>query len=136
MNKSLIALAFATIATCGTAFAAEDRDVATVVMRDGSVTASVGGDFNSVAQGQELHEGDRLMLVDGATATLRYDNDCRIHFDNSGVHTVPDRDGCLALLPQSGGTDWAGVGKIAGGVAITAALLNAMDTVPPPPVSR
>lgn len=136
MNKSLTALALASLLAAGPAFAAEDRDVATVVEQEGSVTASTGGDFSGIAKGGQLHQGDRLMVVDGSAATLRFDNDCRIRFDQPGVFVVPDRDGCLALLQQAGAVDWAGAAKIATGVAIGALLLDSMDKIPPPPASR
>lgn len=51
------------------------------------------------------------------------------------MFVVPDRDGCAALLAQ-GGVDWAGAAKITAGVVVAAALLDSMDKVPPPPVSR
>lgn len=134
IKKPLVSLVVAAAIACTPAFAA-DRDEATVVARDGMVTASSGGSFAEVAKGQALGEGDRLMLVDGASATLRFDNGCRVHYDTPGVFVVPDRDGCAALLAQ-GGVDWAGAAKITAGVVVAAALLDSMDKVPPPPVSR
>ena len=134
MKKTLFVLALAA-ATCAPAFATE-RDQATLVAHSGAVTASTGGVFGEAGKGHVLSEGDRLMLVDKATATLRYDNGCRIHYDQPGVYVVPDREGCAALLPRTTGVDWAGAAKIATGVAVTAALLHSMDEIPPPPVSR
>ena len=132
MNKALSLLALAALAFAAPVLANDDA-VATLAAQTGQVSASrEGGEFVATAQGQRLQTDDRLMLVDGATATVRFDNGCTLEFDQPGVYTLPRE--CVAALAT--GTDWAGAAKIAAGVAVGAALLDSMDQGTHPPVSR
>ena len=131
MNKALSLLALAALAFAAPVLANDDA-VATLAAQTGQVSASSGGDFATAVQGQRLQAGDRLMLVEGASAKVRFDNGCTLEFDQPGVYTLPRE--CVAALAT--GTDWAGAAKIAAGVAVGAALLDSMDQGTHPPVSR
>ncbi len=129
MNKALSLLALATLAFAAPALAKDDT-VATLATQTGQISASrEGGEFIATAQGQRLQTDDRLMLVEGATATVRFDNGCELEFKRAGVYSIP-RD-CAAGI-----VDWRGAATIAAGVGVAAALLDSMDNIPPPPVSR
>lgn len=114
-------------------FAAEDQSVATLRVQSGDVKASAGADFNLANTGTRLQAGNRLMLGEGARAVLRYDNDCEVEYTKPGVYTI---DGDCKVGAVRTGTDWAGAGGIAAGVAVGAALLESMDKQPGPPASR
>lgn len=133
-RKSFSALALAaTVAFCGTAFAqGSNAPVAVVASQVGNVSVSSNGStFAGAATGQSLQANDRLMLVEGSAATLRFENGCTISFTKPGVYTVPSN--CQA---GATGVDWQGAAIVAGGVAVVAAVLASMDEVPPPPESR
>lgn len=105
---------------------------ATVSNPAGEVKVSTGGDFVAANSGTQVGVGHRLMLGEGARATLTYASGCRVEYTRPGVYTVDGR--CVAAVAK--GTDWAGAGAIAAGAAVGAALLANMDKVPGPPVSR
>ena len=128
MNKALSLLALVALAFAAPVLANDDA-VATLAAQTGQVSASSGGDFATAAQRQRLQAGDRLMLVEGASAKVRFDNGCTLEFKRAGVYTIP-RD-CAAGI-----VDWRGAATIAAGVGVAAALLDSMDNIPPPPVSR
>ena len=133
MKKPLSTLLFAAaVAFAGAAFAQGNDPVAILATQTGEVSVSSdGGTFTAAATGQGLQARDRLMLVEGSTATLRFDNNCTVRFDKPGVYNVPTscKVGAVAV-------DWQGAAIIAGGVGVVAAALASMDTVPAPPESR
>lgn len=125
----IIAASFAL--TASAAASAADGDVTLRVDRGGVMT-SQGGEFASAQTGKSLVEGDRLMVTEGSTATLFYDNDCKREYTVPGVYVV---EGSCRMAAVDAGTDWASAAMIAGGVAIGAAILANMDETSPP-VSR
>jgi hypothetical protein len=132
-RKSLSALVVAaTVALSGAALAQSGDPVAVLASQAGNVSVSSNGStFAGAATGQGLLANDRLMLVEGSSATLRFDDGCTVSFDKPGVYTVPSD--CKAGVV---GTDWKGAGIIATGVAVVAGVLASADNVPPPPESR
>ncbi|KAF1695294.1 hypothetical protein [Pseudoxanthomonas koreensis] len=132
-TPSLIAFAAAT-AFFSSAVLAEDATVAALAAQTGNVTLSTSGEFASVATGQRLQAGNRLMLTEGSSASLAYDNGCMINFDKPGVYTVPEE-----CKPVAGGPS---NGAIIGGVVAGAALIGLAvggggdDDDDSPPVSR
>lgn len=119
------------LATPLLASAAEDASVTLRVDR-GSVMASQGGEFVSAHSGQLLVAGERLMVSEGAIATLTYDDNCTREYSAPGVYVIEASCVKAAVL----GTDWAGAAKVAAGVAVGAALLHGMEQTDAPPVSR
>ena len=120
----IIAVSFA-LAASATASAA-DGDVTLRVDR-GSVMTSQGGEFVSAQTGKVFVEGERLMVNEGSAATVLYDNDCRREYNTPGIYVIGGN--CTAAAVT--GTDWPSAAKIAGGVAIGAAILANMDETSP-----
>ena len=113
------------------AFAAEDA-TATLRVDRGSVMASRGGEFATATSGQVLVVGERLMVAENSTATLTYDDDCTREYSAPGVYVIEAT--CVKAAAMA--VDWAGAAKIVGGVAVGAALLNNIEDIEAPPVSR
>ena len=67
-------------------------------------------------------------MNEGSAATVLYDNDCRREYTVPGVYVV---EGTCRMAAVVAGTDWASAAKIAGGVAIGAAILANMDETSP-----
>ena len=129
MNKFaslIIAVSFA-LAASATASAA-DGDVTLRVDR-GSVMTSQGGEFVSAQTGKVFVEGERLMVNEGSAATVFYDNGCRREYNTPGIYVIGGN--CTAAAVTGTGTDWPSAAKIAGGVAIGAAILANMDETSP-----
>ena len=116
---------------------AAKADQARVRVDRGEVRLSQGGEFTAVpGTVTRANTGDRLMVADGAAATVFYDGDCRRVFELPGVYTL---DGsCTAAVVDSGNmVNGTMVAAIVGGVAITAAVLSGgSDDDEAPPVSR
>lgn len=141
--RSLLAASLA-LAVFSPAFAQEGDAGATLQVNRGNVMLSQeGGEFASAASGTELRTDSRIMLAEDAVGTLVYDNGCRLTLDTPGVHAVPDREACLAMLAPSSGTgaatagavDWQSAGILFAGTVAGAAILANMgdgDPLPPP----
>ena len=124
-----------TLALAASAASAADGDITLRVDR-GSIMTSTGGEFASAQSGKVLIEGERMMVTEGASATVFYDRDCRREYTAPGVYEI-ERD-CKRAVAMVG-TDWLSAGKIALGVGVGAAILANMDKSggkPPPPISR
>lgn len=103
---------------------------ATLRVDQGSVMTSQGGEFATARSGQGVVAGERLMLAEDSTATLAYANGCQREYSAPGVYVVEAE--CRKAAPVA----WGDAAKVAGGVAIGAAVLANMDETDPPPVSR
>lgn len=145
-KRASLILAASFVLTASAAASAADGDVTLRVDRGGVMT-SQGGEFASAQTGKALVEGDRLMVTEGSTATLFYDNDCRREYTVPGVYVVEGTCRMAAVVAgtagdagagagTSTGTAWGSAAAIAAGVAVGAALLENMEQVPGPPVSR
>ena len=111
---------------------AADQPTASLRVDRGSVMVSQGGEFATASSGQALVVGERLMVSENSTATVIYDNDCKREYNAPGVYVID----ATCVKAAAVGTDWAGAAKVAGGVAVGAALLNGMEQTDAPPVSR
>lgn len=114
--------------TASVSASASDVD-ATLRVDRGSVMTSQGGEFSSAQTGKVLVEGERLMVTEGAVATVIYDEDCTREYSAPGVYVI-ERD-CKRVAALAG-TDWASAAKIAAGVGVGAAILDNMDKSPGP----
>lgn len=144
MNIARSLLFAAVAATAFSAAHAQDNAV-TVRVHGGSVMTSQGGEFVTAASGSRIAPGSRIMLAEGASASLVYANGCTQAIAAAGVHAVPAM--CQATGSQSAigattaaGVDWASAGLLFAGTAAIAAGLSQMGDgdplPPPPPVSR
>ena len=144
----LIAAAFVAGFVAGSVQAEESsEEIATLQIDQGSVLDSTGGEFQTSANGLRLIEGHRLMLVEGSTATVKFDNDCDRKYEEPGVYEI--RNDCVALLLNdkaaavaSAGSSKTGtiVASTVGGVAVAYLLYKDHhdddDDAVPPPISR
>ena len=102
-------------------------------MDRGFILSCQGGEFATAQTGQVLLDGERLLVPEGGVGTVIFDNGCEREYSNPGVYVI-DRECKIATI--NNGSSWAGAAKVAAGVAVGAALLDNMDKVPGPPVSR
>jgi len=131
MNKSASLLFAASILFLAIPAAAADQDpAATLRVDQGSVMTSQGGEFATAQSGQGVVAGERLMLAEDSVATLAYADGCQRQFSAPGVYVVE------AECRKDTAVAWGDAAKVAGGVAIGAAVLANMDETDPPPVSR
>lgn len=110
---------------------------ATVRVDQGKVMVSDGGAFTAVVTGAAIAPGQRLMLSEGAAATVMYSNHCKRKYSAPGVYVIEDASNCKA--PVAGSNTGVAIGVAAGAAAIGVAAGGGggddnNDT--PPPVSR
>lgn len=145
-----------------TAFPVVAQDVTATLRIHGQVMVSAGGDFVSARDGQPVLAGQRILVGDGASATVEYARDCTRSFDTAGVHVIPpgrcdeDRDddreedrsrqreqsteqgaGQGSATVSSAATPWTALATVLGAVAATGALMEQQEDSPPDhPISR
>lgn len=102
----------------------------------GKVMVSQGGDFTAVNGEGVVGPGYRIMLTDGATATVLYDEGCQRQYTVPGVY--PFEEGCpKAAAVQGKPVNWTLVSAIGvGAILVGAAAGGGSDDEPSPPVSR
>ncbi len=143
-STSLLAVALAVFALPAWA---QDGAIATLQAQTGNVTISTGGEFSTAETGQRLQAGNRLMLTEGSSASLLYDNECTLSFSQPGVFAVPADCKPKGAAATGNGNNAAVIGGIAAGAAAIALAAGGGDDgdgdltatpqtpVPPPPVS-
>lgn len=141
MTKSAPLILAVSLALAASAASAADGDI-TLRVDGGTIMTSTGGEFATAQTGKVLIEGQRMMVTEGASATVFYDRDCRREYTAPGVYEIErDCKRAVALV----GNDWASVGKLALAGAVGVAILVNMDDSggvpspvdpPPPPISR
>lgn len=137
MNKSMHLLSTALLVACAfPALAQDSQAVATLEINAGNASLSTGGEFAPAASGQRLQSGNRLMLMEGDSVRVVYDNDCDVTFKQPGVYTIEPE--CTPAAPVASGN-----GAVIGGVVAGAVLLGAAASGggggggnTPPPTSR
>ena len=100
----------------------------------GSVLVSTGGEFVQAAPGQVIEPGHRVMLAEGASASLGYANGCQKALSEPGVYTVTAD--CAVGGSQRSVSTGTVVAGVVGGVAVIAAVAGGGGSDDPPPVSR
>ena len=150
MMKPAPMLAAALLAGMAFASAHAAEGVATLRVERGNVMTSTGGEFVTARSGAQLVEGERLMLTDGASASVVYDNQCSEPYTAAGVFVVDavcnsmgaveTATGAVATAAVGpagiGSSGLIAAGSIAAGVAVGAAILDNMEEVPAPAISR
>ncbi len=133
MTKLASLLVAVSLALSVSAAASAADNAATLTVESGTVMSSQGGDFTPAQSGQVLASGDRLMVTDKSSATLRYDNDCKRHYTVPGVYVV-EEDCKKAVVADDDMTNWTMISAVAIGAAVVAATVSggSDDT----PVSR
>ncbi|MBJ6978108.1 hypothetical protein [Luteimonas sp. MC1895] len=134
-HRKLIALGLA-LALAPLAVQAQEPAAAPIGLQvdGGSVLVSSGGEFVQAAPGQAVEPGHRVMLAEGARASLDYGNGCRKAMSEPGVYTVTAV--CNAASTQRGYSTGTVVAAAAAGVAVIAAVAGGGGSDDPTPVSR
>jgi hypothetical protein len=143
------------------AFAAEPaaQSVATLSGQEGTVLVNQGEQFITAADAQALQAGDRVMVMEGGSAILVFNDGCELVLGSGSLATIPAEstcDGAVASVQQIGPSYAQAVGAprddddrnrlapwIFGAWALGIGYALTEDTkitfpdypVPPPPVS-
>ena len=80
----------------GSAFAADS--VATLSAQEGTVLVNQGEEFITAAEGQALQAGDRVMLMEGASATLTFTDGCALPLAAGSLLEVPATSTCAGAV--------------------------------------
>ena len=105
----------------------------------GKVMVSKGGDFNVVTgDGSTVAPGDRIMVTEGAAATVFYSQDCQREYTVPGVYPYDDQCERAAVAPAGDKmVNWTMVSAIGIGAAVVAVSVGGGgDDDDTPPVSR
>lgn len=161
INRTATALAVALL-VAPLAVMAQDSATETAIgltVENGSVLVSAGGEFVQATPGQVLQAGQRVLVAEGASASLTYGGGCQTPLSQPGVYTVsatcnvagtPTGESAATgstTAATSGPATGAGattgtaigtgtiVAGVIGGVAVIAALAGGggSDDPPPPP---
>jgi hypothetical protein len=74
--------------------AAANEPVATVTHIDGIALVSQGSDYVTATAGMSLREGDRLMAMEGGSATITYKDGCVHNLADNTIATVGSVESC------------------------------------------
>ena len=91
-----IATAIAATLLATSALAAEP--VATLSAQEGTVLVNQGEEFATAAEGQALQAGDRVMLMEGASATLTFADGCALPLEAGSLLEVPAVSTCAGAV--------------------------------------
>ena len=109
LARSFIGIAFA-LATATVAASAAGPN-ATLSGVTGKVSVNQGREFVPAQSEMRLKPGDRVMIADNASATITFDDACKMDLGASKVVTVPAKSTCAgAELSQQGVVQGAGGG--------------------------
>jgi hypothetical protein len=142
-NFSMLAIAALAALFAAPAFA-EEAAAPTLSVEQGTVMTSTGGEFVTAPSGKLLAVGERVMVGEGASASVVYANGCAYDYTAPGVYAVQATctGGGAGQAGTAAGvvaTDVAAVGIIAGVAAIGAVALDQTrddSDFPPSPISR
>ena len=123
--------------------------VASVAQVNGSALVNQGEQYQSAAVGTSLHEGSRLMTMEGSSITVKFQDGCVKELTQNQVMTVGAADSCTAatlttqgegsyhaaLAPGQAGLAFVGVAAavvVIGGAALdTGSNNDSPDFLPP-----
>lgn len=97
MIRLTTAIAAALLAS--SAFAAEP--VATLTAQEGTVLVNQGEVFATANEGQTLEAGDRVMLMEGASATLTFADGCALPLAAGSLIEVPAQSTCAGATAKA-----------------------------------
>jgi len=137
----MLKLITATVLGLGMALSAAAQDApaptATLSGIAGPVLVNQGAGFVPAQEGMRLKPGDRVMVQEGGSAALTFDDECRMDVQANKLVTVPSRSTCAggvaAIQPLEpaggaaigGATGATGTGN--GGVLAMMAVVAAID---------
>lgn len=117
---------------------AQDRPEYVVRVDTGKVMGSQGGAFSVLQTGQVLREGDRIMLCEGARATIDYGDGCVVEYTLPGCYVV-EPPCSVAALPYGGlraAGILAGIGTLVAVIIGTGGRNGGGNPPLTPPISR
>ena len=91
-----ITAAIAATLLASSAFAAEP--VATLGDQTGTVLVNQGEEFTTATENQALQAGDRVMLMEGASATLTFADGCALPLEAGSLLEVPAQSTCAGAV--------------------------------------
>lgn len=94
----MIRLATAIAATLLATSALASEPVATLSAQEGTVLVNQGEEFATAAEGQALQAGDRVMLMEGASATLTFADGCVLPLEAGSLLEVPAVSTCAGAV--------------------------------------
>ena len=103
----------------------------------GKIMVSQGGDFTPVSGSSAVRSGDRIMVTEGAAATVLYSEGCQREYTVPGVY--PFEQGCPKVAVTQPGdrmVNWTMVSAIGVGAVLAGAALSGGSDNDNPPVSR
>ncbi|MBW8312203.1 MAG: hypothetical protein K0M64_09235 [Rhizobium sp.] len=80
----------------GSAFAADS--VATLSAQEGTVLVNQGEEFTTAAEAQALRAGDRVMLMEGASATITFADGCALPLVAGSLVEMPAQSPCAGAV--------------------------------------
>lgn len=96
----MIRLATAIAATLLATSALASEPVATLSAQEGTVLVNQGEEFATAAEGQALQAGDRVMLMEGASATLTFTDGCALPLEAGSLVEVPAVSTCAGAVAK------------------------------------
>ena len=96
MSRTTAAIAAALLAS--TALASEP--VATLGVQEGTVLVNQGEEFTTAAENQALQAGDRVMLMEGASAVLTFADGCALPLAAGSLVEVPAQSTCAGAVAK------------------------------------
>lgn len=128
---SVLAMGFALSASA----ADVPTPIATLTEVTGEVSVNQGEEFAPATNGIRLMPGDRVMVQTGASALLKYDDECELKVEPNTILTLRAQSpckGCCPLVQQLNPVGGAAIGSSAprvgnGGLWALVALVAAID---------
>ena len=108
--------------------------IATLRIGRGQVMAGAPSGFQHVRNGEELASGQRLLLFDGAFASVQYRDHCTKRYRGPAVAVIDDR--CLPVGAGGSPSRPVTVDRVAAATGIEAAILGGMEDRSSPPAGR
>lgn len=94
----MIRIATTIAATLLATSALASEPVATLSAQEGTVLVNQGEEFATAAEGQALQAGDRVMLMEGASATLTFTDGCALPLEAGSLVEVPAVSTCAGAV--------------------------------------
>lgn len=94
----MIRIATTIAATLLATSALASEPVATISAQEGTVLVNQGEEFATAAEGQALQAGDRVMLMEGAVATLTFADGCALPLEAGSLVEVPAVSTCAGAV--------------------------------------
>lgn len=113
---------------------ADAQDLTATLRINGTVMVSTGGDFHDATDGQSILPGQRIMVGEGASATVQFTQDCKRTYNQAGVFTITpalcDQDARERALEAGGGSPLTTTGIVLAAVIAFPLVVDQLDDDP------